>query len=214
MVCHMHILYQVFPNGILTNLASSLIGFKWTVKTYLWPYSHLRTKLNTYTNSPKITFMTSPWSALQSCYCILLLVVIWAQFKTTFLCLWITCTIHPFCWRCHNAITLTSQWPRWRLQSPASRWFTHSFRRRSKKTSKLRVTGLCAGNSPGPVNSPHKGPVTRKMFSFDDVIMALKINETSTGFWWTLSYNCYIMCQKLIIVCYIELQLWVTRGKT
>ena len=44
-------------------------------------------------------------------------------------------------------------------------------RRRSKKTSKLRVTGLCAGNSPGPVNSPHKGPVTRKMFPFDDVIM-------------------------------------------
>ena len=47
------------------------------------------------------------------------------------------------------------------------------FRRRSKKTSKLRVTGLCVGNSPGPVNSPHKGPVTRKMFSFDDVIMMM-----------------------------------------
>ena len=45
------------------------------------------------------------------------------------------------------------------------------FRRRSKKTPKLRVTGLCVGNSPGPVNSPHKGPVTRKMFPFDDVIM-------------------------------------------
>ena len=45
------------------------------------------------------------------------------------------------------------------------------FRRRSKKTSKLRVTGLCAGNSSGPVNSPHKWPVTRKMFPFDDVIM-------------------------------------------
>ena len=42
---------------------------------------------------------------------------------------------------------------------------------RSKKTSKLRVTGLCVGNSPGSVNSPHKGPVTRKMFPFDDVIM-------------------------------------------
>ena len=40
-----------------------------------------------------------------------------------------------------------------------------------KKTSKLRVTGLCAGNSPGPVNSPHKEPVTRKIFPFDDVIM-------------------------------------------
>ena len=45
------------------------------------------------------------------------------------------------------------------------------FRHRSKKTSKLRVTGLSVGNSPGPVNSPHKGPVTRKMFPFDDVIM-------------------------------------------
>ena len=49
--------------------------------------------------------------------------------------------------------------------------FNRLFRRRSKKTSKLRVTGLCVGNSPGPVNSPHKGPVTRKMFPFDDVIM-------------------------------------------
>ena len=39
-----------------------------------------------------------------------------------------------------------------------NRWF----RRRSKKTSKLRR---------GPVNSPHKWPVTRKMFPFDDVIM-------------------------------------------
>ena len=45
------------------------------------------------------------------------------------------------------------------------------FRRRSTKTSKLRVTGLCVGKSPGPVNSPHKGPVTRKMFPFDDIIM-------------------------------------------
>ena len=41
------------------------------------------------------------------------------------------------------------------------------FRRRLKKTSRLRVTGLCAGNSP----SPHKWPVTRKMFPFDDVFM-------------------------------------------
>ena len=44
-----------------------------------------------------------------------------------------------------------------------------------KKTSKLRVTGLCVGNSPGEVTSPHKGPVTRKMFPFDDVIMTLSI---------------------------------------
>ena len=56
------------------------------------------------------------------------------------------------------------------------------FRRRSKKTSKLRVTGLCAGNSPGPVNSPHKGPVTRKMFPFDDVIMVKPLPEATTHF--------------------------------
>ena len=48
------------------------------------------------------------------------------------------------------------------------------FGRWSKKTSKPRVTDLCEGNSPmnsPPVNSPHKGPVTRKMFPFDDVVM-------------------------------------------
>ena len=46
------------------------------------------------------------------------------------------------------------------------------FRHRSTKTSKLRVTGLCAGIHRRPVNSPHKWPVTRKMFPFDDVIIA------------------------------------------
>ena len=45
------------------------------------------------------------------------------------------------------------------------------FGRRSKKTSKLRVTGLCVGNSTGPVNSPRKWPITPKMFPFDDVMM-------------------------------------------
>ena len=54
---------------------------------------------------------------------------------------------------------------------PYSCLLNHLFRGRSKKTSKLRVTGLCAGNSPGPVNSSHNWPVTRKTFPFDDVIM-------------------------------------------
>ena len=79
--------------------------------------------------------------------------------------------------------------------------FKRLFRRRSKKTSKLRVTDLCEGNSPGtgtgefpgdrcipgefpgtgefpvnsrgPVNSQRKWPVTRKIVLFDDVIMHL-----------------------------------------
>ena len=45
------------------------------------------------------------------------------------------------------------------------------FRRRSQKTLKLRVTGLCEGNSPVTGEFPHKGPVTREMFPFDGVIM-------------------------------------------
>ena len=44
---------------------------------------------------------------------------------------------------------------------------------RSKKTSKFRVTCLWAGNHPRPVNSPHKWPVTRKMFPFDEFIMQI-----------------------------------------
>ena len=44
-----------------------------------------------------------------------------------------------------------------------------------KKTSKLRVTGLCAGNSPVTGEFPAQWPVTRKMFPFDDVIMAFGI---------------------------------------
>ena len=43
-------------------------------------------------------------------------------------------------------------------------------RRRSKKTSKRRVTGFFVRNS--PVNSTHKRPVSQKMFPFDGVIMS------------------------------------------
>ena len=57
------------------------------------------------------------------------------------------------------------------------------FKRRSEKTSKLRVTGLCAMNSPGTVNSPHKWPVSRKMFPFDDVIMIATVYWTGE-FWY------------------------------
>ena len=52
------------------------------------------------------------------------------------------------------------------------------FRRRSKKTSKRRVTGLCVGNSPLTGEFPHKWPVTRKMFPFDDVILNCTLFST------------------------------------
>ena len=34
----------------------------------------------------------------------------------------------------------------------------------------------------GPVNSPHKGPVTRKMFPFDDVIMDMIVYRSYKHF--------------------------------
>ena len=66
---------------------------------------------------------------------------------------------------CHNGRDSVSN------HQPHDCLLNRLFRRRSKKTSKLRVNGLCARNSPWPVNSPHKWPVTRKLFPFDDVIM-------------------------------------------
>ena len=45
------------------------------------------------------------------------------------------------------------------------------FRHRSKKTSKLRVTGLCAGNSPGIGEFPAQKVSNTENVTFDDVIM-------------------------------------------
>ena len=69
------------------------------------------------------------------------------------------------------------------------------FRRRSMSSSKLRVTGLYARNSPvTAVNSSHKWPVTRKMFPLDDVIISCwflrnkqKLLEVRSclHIWWT-----------------------------
>ena len=44
----------------------------------------------------------------------------------------------------------------------------------------------------GPVNSPHKGPVTRKMFPFDDVIM----HRTLHGIYLDLSKLVSAVCPK------------------
>ena len=53
------------------------------------------------------------------------------------------------------------------------------FRRRSKKISVFRITGCCAGNSSVTGEFPHKEPVTRKMFPFDDVIMCWVLLQTT-----------------------------------
>ena len=58
------------------------------------------------------------------------------------------------------------------------------FRRRSNNTSKVRVTGLCEGNSPVTGEFPAQRPVTRKMFPFDDVIMFREISSAILNVSW------------------------------
>ena len=45
------------------------------------------------------------------------------------------------------------------------------FRRRSKKNQSSASMAFVRGIHRGPVNSPHKWPIVRKMFPFDDVIV-------------------------------------------
>ena len=71
------------------------------------------------------------------------------------------------------------------------------FRRRSKKTSKLRVTGLSARNSPGTANAG-----TRKMFPFDDVIMIFKTTTTFPREQWVNTPVAKISRESL--VCHFE----------
>ena len=71
------------------------------------------------------------------------------------------------------SITVTSWWAQWRLKSPVSRSFTQPFIQVQIKQN-ISVPGdwpFLRGIHQWPVNSPHKGPVTRKMFPFGDVIM-------------------------------------------
>ena len=82
-------------------------------------------------------------------------------------------------------------------------------RRRSKKTSKLRVTGLCVGNSPGPVNSPHKGPVTRKMFPFDDIIWNTVVSHPVRPVCWTLlrKHTNYFASAAMVLILFSQITL-------
>ena len=74
---------------------------------------------------------------------------------------------HSLQWRHNDHDSVSNHQPRGCL-------LNRLFRRRSKKTSKLCVTGLCVGNS--PIRGEFTGPVTRKIFPFDDIIMLSQQN--------------------------------------
>ena len=54
---------------------------------------------------------------------------------------------------------------------PLHRLLNRLYGRRSKKTSKLRVTGLCVGTSPGIGEFPAQMASNAENFPFDDVII-------------------------------------------
>ena len=82
------------------------------------------------------------------------------------------CTLQ---WR-HNERNGVSNY--WCLDCLPSRLF----RRRSQKTPKLCATGLCEGNPPVTGGFPSQRSISRKMLSFDDVIMNINYeNATSFG---------------------------------
>ena len=69
----------------------------------------------------------------------------------------------------------------------------HLFRRRSKKTSKLRVTGLCVGNSPGTSEFPAQ----------------MASNVENVSIWWRHHDTC-----KLIINWYLAIPISMAKCKT
>ena len=68
-------------------------------------------------------------------------------------------------------ITVTSIWAWWHLKSPTSRLFTQPFIQAQMEENIKALRHFVSGIHRWLVNSPHKGPVTWKMFPFDDVIM-------------------------------------------
>ena len=79
---------------------------------------------------------------------------------------------------CISPITLTSQWVRWRLISPAYRLFAQTVCSGADQRKHQSTASLAFGRGihRWPVDSPRKGPVTRNMLPFDEVIMMMLAN--------------------------------------
>ena len=118
-------------------------------------------------------------------------------------CLWISCDMQ------NCIITMTPQWARWRLRSLASRLFTQPFiQTQIGKYQSSASLAFVRGIHRGPVNSPHKGPVTRKILPFDDVIMinhfmnmCLYIHEKQNVYWISMSMENPLMECALFTRC-------------
>ena len=94
------------------------------------------------------------------------------------------------CYTYIQFITMTSSWAHRRLKSPASWLITQPFIKGTDQRKHQSSTSLAfvRGSHRWPVDSPHKWPVTRKMFPFDDVIMC-KLYAALTH-WGRVTYIC------------------------
>ena len=94
---------------------------------------------------------------------------------------------------------MTSSWTRWRLKSPASRLFTQTFIQSADQRKHQSSTSLAFawGVHRWPLNSLHKGPVTRKTFPFDDVIMIMFYFDFSPCLSAKLHYS---LCNKILFL--------------
>ena len=96
----------------------------------------------------------------------------------------VTCPILTLQWR-HNGRDSISN------HQPHDCSLNCLFRRRSKKTSKLRITGLCAGNSPGT------GEFPAQMVSYAE----------NVSIWWR--HHEYPTCHKLLMI-RVHIEYWPT----
>ena len=101
---------------------------------------------------------------------------------------------------CHDAnfvITVTSWWTRWRLRSSASRLFVnHQFRHDQRKHQSSAPLSCVREIHRWPVDSPHKGPVTQKMWrrswhpDFSGISMQRSVS------WWPISMSAALIQSK------------------
>ena len=96
-------------------------------------------------------------------------------------------------------ITMTSQWSSWHLKSPESRLFAQPFvQAHIKENLKTPRHWPLWGEPPVTGGFPHKWPVTRKIFPFDDVVV---IHIGIPGMKWRhKSYYFYFHCQSCYFV--------------
>ena len=108
-----------------------------------------------------------------------------------FRAIWVTTSIYYT--YCIFIITVASLWAWWHLKTPASRLFTQPFIQGAdqRKYQSSASLAFVRGIHRWPVNSPHQGPVTRKMFPFDDVIMCSFSPYCSGGY--TLPKGTWVM---------------------